>query len=78
MGAFLRNGDGGCRLNGLERKAKDLCAPMQIVYDPGSIAGLVERRARVDVVHPVAHGVVEQDGDLSRRGGDRLGLADAS
>src|SRR5437868_7541623 len=40
--AFLRNGDAGCRLYGLERKAENLCAPMQIVYEPGPIAGLVE------------------------------------
>jgi hypothetical protein len=74
---FLRNGDAGCRRYGLERKAENLCAPMQIVDDPGPIAGLVEGCARVDVVHPVTNGVVEQDGNFARRGGDRLGFADA-
>src|SRR6516225_3348490 len=74
---FLRNGDARYRLYGLEREAEGLCAPMQIVYDAGPIAGLVERRARVDVVHAVTHGVVEQDSDLACGGGDRLGLADA-
>jgi len=52
------------------------CAPMQIVYDPGPI-GSRRRMRQVDVVHPVTNGVVKQDGNFARRGGDRLGFADA-
>src|SRR3954471_11318090 len=35
------------------------------------------RRPRIGVVHPMAEHVVEEDRDLARRCGDRLGLADA-
>ena len=74
---FLRNGDAECRLHGLENEAECLGAPMQIVDHPRAVACLVERRAGIDVLHSVTHGVVEQDCDLARRGGHRLGLADA-
>ena len=50
---------------------------MQIVDYPRAVACLVGRRTGVDVLHSVTHGVVEQDCDLARRGGHRLGLADA-
>ena len=51
---------------------------MQIVDHPRAIARLVVRRTGVNVLHSVTYGVVEQHGDLARRGGHRLGLADAS
>src|SRR5271165_5513714 len=44
--AFLRNGNSSCRLEGLEREAEGLRAPMQIVDHPRAVSGLVERRAR--------------------------------
>ena len=50
---------------------------MQILDHSRAVSCLVERRAGVNVFHPVTHGVVEQDGDLARRGSYRLGLADA-
>ena len=50
---------------------------MQIMDYPRAVACLVERRTGIDVLHSVTYGVVEQDCDLARRGGHRLGLADA-
>jgi hypothetical protein len=49
---------------------------MQIVDDPCAVADLVRRRARVDVIHSVTHGIVEENRYLARGGGDRLGFAD--
>src|SRR6476620_11743355 len=50
---------------------------MQILDHSRAVSCLVIRRAGVDGFHPVTHGVVEQDGDLARRGSYCLGLADA-
>jgi hypothetical protein len=72
---FLRNG-ARCRLHRLENKPECFGVSMQIIDDPGAIACFVERRAGVD--HSVTHGVVEQNCDLARRGGHRLGFADAA
>src|SRR6188472_2986371 len=40
--AFLRNGSWRCRSEGVEREAKDLRAPMQVVNHPRAVSGLVE------------------------------------
>ena len=40
--AFLRNGSRRCRSEGVEREAKDLRAPMQVVNHPRAVSGLVE------------------------------------
>jgi hypothetical protein len=50
---------------------------MQVVYYPRAVPRLVERRTGVDILHSVTHGVIEQDCDLARRSGHRLGLTDA-
>ena len=70
-------GDAGGGLEGLENKAERLGTPTQIIDHPLAIAGLVERRARIDVLHSVTDGVIEQDRDLACSGGHRIGLADA-
>jgi transposase-like protein len=74
---FLRNDDVSFRLHWLENKAECFGATMKIRNHPRAVACLVERCTGVDVLHSVAHGVVEQNRDLARGGGDRLGLADA-
>src|SRR6476619_1027347 len=74
---FLRNGDAWCWLRGVENKPERLGAPMQILDHALAVPGLVERRTRIDVLHSMAHGVIEQNCDLARRGGHRLGFADA-
>jgi hypothetical protein len=74
---FLRNGDAGRWVYGLEHKAEGLRSPMQIVNHPRAVSGLIGRRTRVYIFHPVLHGIVEQHCDLARRGGHCLGLADA-
>jgi hypothetical protein len=75
--SFLRNGDAGGWVYGLERKAEGLRSPMEIVNHPGAVSDLVGGRARVYIFHPVLHRVVEQHCDLARRGGHCFGLADA-
>src|ERR1700757_2515773 len=76
--AFLRDGNGaGGWVYGLEYKAEGLGSPMQIGNHPRTVSGLVGGRARIYIVHPVLHRVVEQHCDLARRGGHCLGLADA-
>lgn len=50
---------------------------MQLLDHPLPIARLVEVRAGIDVFHNEAHYVVEQNDNLARGGGDRLGLADS-
>ena len=72
--AFLRNGH---RRRWLEDEAEGLGAPMQVGDNPRAIAGLVGGRPRVDVVHPVTEGIVEENRDLACGRGDRLDLADA-
>jgi hypothetical protein len=72
--AFLRNDD---RRRWLEDEAEGLGAPTQVVDDPCTITGPVGGCARVDVVHSVTDGVVEENRDLARSRGDRLDLADA-
>jgi hypothetical protein len=72
--AFLRNGH---RRRWLEDEAEGLGAPTQVADDPRTITGLVGGRPRVDVVHPVMQGVVEENRNLARGRGDRLDLADA-
>ena len=72
--AFLRNGH---RRRWLEDEAEGLGAPMQVGDNPRAIAGLVGGRPRVDVVHPVTEGIVEENRDLACGHGDRLDLADA-
>jgi hypothetical protein len=47
---------------------------MQIVDYSRAVACLVGRGSGVDVVHSVTHGVVEEDCDLSSRGGHSLSL----
>src|SRR5262245_2415967 len=74
---FLRNGDAGGWASGLEHEAEGLRPPTQIVNDPRAVSRLVEGRARVYIVHPVLHCVIEQHCDLARRGGHSFGLADA-
>src|SRR5580658_3912692 len=64
--AFLRNGDAGRWVYGLEHKAEGLRSTMQVVNHPRAVSGLVGRRAWVYVFHAVLHGVVEQDRDLAR------------
>src|SRR5450759_4237343 len=64
--AFLRNGHSRGRRHGLEHEAEGLGAPMQIVDDPRAVADLVRRRARVDVIHTVTHGIVEENRYLAR------------
>ena len=54
-----------------------LGAAMQVVDDPRPITGLVGGRARVDLVHPMTQGVIEENCDLARGRGDRLDLPDA-
>ncbi len=61
----------------MKNKAECLGAPMQIFDHPLTVSGVLERRTRVDIFHSVTHGVVEQSCNLARRGGHRLGLADA-
>ena len=58
-------------------KAQLLGAPMQIVDYSRAVACLVGRGPGVDVLHSVTHGVVEEDCDLSSRGGHSLSLTDA-
>ena len=71
---FLRN---GYWRYWLEDEAEGLGAAMQVVDDPRPITGLVGGRARVDVVHPMTQGVIEENCDLARGRGDRLDLPDA-
>ncbi len=61
--AFLRN---GYRLHWLDDKAQGLSARRC------TIAGLVGGCTRVDVVHPMTQGVVEENCELARGRGDRL------
>src|SRR5258705_7759315 len=75
--AFLRNGSTSFRLQGLQNKAECLGTSVQIVDHSRTVACLVGRGPRIDVIHPVTHSVVEQDCDLAGRCGDCLGLADA-
>src|SRR6266404_8837290 len=58
-----------CWLRGVENKPERLGAPMQILDHALAVPGLVERRTRIDVLHSMAHGVIEQNCDLARRGG---------
>src|SRR5712664_1247408 len=74
---FLRNGSTSFRLQGLQNKAECLGTSVQIVDHPCTVACLVGRGPGIDVIHSVAHSVVEQDCDLAGRCGDCLGLADA-
>ena len=50
---------------------------MQLLDDSLSVLPFIVIGARVGVVHPEAHGVVEENGDLARRRGDCLSLANA-
>src|ERR1700733_12863602 len=61
---------------GLEHKAEGLRSPMQVVYHSRAVSGLISRRTRVYIFHPVLHGIVEQHCDLARRGSHCLGLSD--
>ena len=74
---FLRNDGTSLWLKGLENEAECLGAPMQIVDYSRAVACLVGRGPGVDVLHSVTHGVVEEDCDLSSRGGHGLSLTDA-
>jgi hypothetical protein len=74
---FLRNDGTSLWLEGLENKAECLSTPMQIVDYSRAVACLVGRGPGVDVLHSVTHGVVEEDCDLSSRGGHGLSLTDA-
>src|SRR5712671_4493631 len=72
-----RNGSTSFRLQGLQNKAECLGTSVQIVDHSRTVACLVGRGPGIDVIHSVAHSVVEQDCDLAGRCGDCLGLADA-
>ena len=74
---FLRNSSTSFQLQGLQDKAECFGTSVQIVDHPCSVASLVGRGPGIDVIHSVAHNVVEQDCDLAGCCGDCLGLADA-
>src|SRR6185437_11419005 len=58
-------------------EAERVGTPAQVLDGALPVAFLVVVRARVDVCHPVAQRVVEQHGDLARRGRYCLRLAHA-
>ena len=62
---------------GLQYEAVRLGAPWKIVEDACPVAFLVVRGARIDVVHAVTHGILEQNRNFARCRGDRFGLAES-
>ena len=70
--SFLRN----TLLGRLQGEAEVRCAAVKLLDDAVSVAALVLIRARIFIAHAEAHRPVEENGDLSRRGCQGLGLAD--
>ena len=60
----------------LRQRSDDLSKSLDVDH-PRTVACLIERRAGIDILHSMTHGVIEQNCDLAGRGGHGLGLADA-
>src|SRR3954467_10901779 len=71
---FLRNGSTYFWLQGLKNKTECLGTPMQIVDHSRPVTRLIGRGPRINIVHSVSHGIVEQNCDLAGRGRHGLGL----
>ena len=50
---------------------------MQVFDQSRTISSFVGRWTWIGIFHAMTHGVVEQNSNLARRGGDRLGLSDS-
>lgn len=71
--SFLRN----TILRRLQCEAEASGAALQLLDDPLAVSLLVLIDTRVLILHSEAHRPVEEDGELARCGGHRLGLTNA-
>src|SRR5216683_3016751 len=73
---FLRNSFMGCRI-GDQRESHLLRAPAEVVEHPLAVALFIVRGAGIRVGEAESERIVEENGELPSRSGDRLGLTDS-